>query len=144
MSYINAYTKRLYGTTVGDQAARAQLGTSNQSELETLTVSATANARSFKGPQRNGHFSMHIRNGTASGATSNLTLWYSNLPNPDPAVDTDWVQDTTFTTIDLTVANTSYFINVGNVNAEHVRLKPNVATSAGSMYAWVRVEGVEV
>lgn len=145
MSFINAFTKRIYGGTVGaDQAARAQMGTSNQSILETLTVSATANARAFKGPQRNGHFSAHIRNGAASGATSAITLWYSNLPNPDPAVDTDWVQDTTFTTIDMTVANTSYFVNVGNVNAEWVRIKPSVVTSAGSMYAWVRTEGVEV
>ena len=86
-----------------------------------------------------------VRNAEGGVTTSALTLWYSNLPNPDPTVDSDWVQDTTFTTIDLTVAATSYFVNVGNVNAEWVRVKPSVVTSAGTgIYVWVRSEGVEV
>lgn len=132
--------RRLYGVSSdADTRARA---TSESVQLvgETLAISATANARRFKGPKDGGHFSLFFRNLGASGATSALTLWYSNLPDPDPTDDTHWVQDTTFTTIDLTVANTSYFYNIGNVFAEWFRIKPVVAASAGALVCWARIE----
>lgn len=141
MSYINQYTKRIYGGP-GDQAGRTLTGMNSQTLPELLVVSATLNARKFWGPIKNGHLSIHLANITASGATSTFTVWYSNLPEPDPAVDAHWVQDTSIAAVDLTiVANT--FINIGNVDACWVRLKPNVVTSAGTVWCWVRAEGVD-
>ena len=140
---LSPIVKRLYGGG-SDQAARTtQPSEANSRVGEALVVSTTANARMFKGPQQNAHFSIHVRNLTASGAASTITWWYSNLPNPDPAVDSDWVQDTSITAIDLTVANATYMVNVGNVNAEWIRVKPSVAVSAGTLYAYTRVEGVD-
>jgi hypothetical protein len=131
---------RLFGGAA-DTDGRQEATSQTQRNAELLTVSATANARMVKGPKTNGHFSYHLRNVTASGATSAFTVWYSNLPDPDPTLDADWVQDTTITSVDLTVvANT--FINVGNVNAEWVRFKPVVVTSAGTITLFVRVEGI--
>lgn len=140
MSSPTSHVRRTYGVSSNaDDRARAT-NESQQLLGETLTVSATANARRFKGPKRGGHFSLFTRNLGASGATSLLTLWYSNLPDPDPAVDSHWVQDAAFTAIDLTVADTSYFHNVGNVYAEWIRVKPVVASSAGALVQWMKTE----
>jgi hypothetical protein len=64
------------------------------------------------------------------------------LPNPDLTSDADWVQDTTVTSIDLSVvANT--FVNVGNVNAEHVMVKVLRTSGTISLIVWARAEGVD-
>jgi hypothetical protein len=139
MSYIGSDAIRIYGCA--DQQTRSHSDPNSQTVPETLTVSATANARKFKGPKRNGHLSIQWTNVTASGATSAATVWYSNLPEPDPTVDAHWWQDTGITSIDLTTTATVTFVNLGNVFAEWVRIKPNVVTSAGTAYCWVRVEG---
>ena len=139
MSVSNVMVYRLYGGAA-DTDGRQVAGSTSQRVAEALTVSATANARMFHGPKVNGHWSAFIRNVSASGATSALTVWYSNLPDPDPTSDADWVQDTSITSIDLTVVGNT-FLNVGNVNAEWIRFKPNVATSAGTIFAFIRVEG---
>lgn len=146
MSYIQTQSKRIYGGKVsqGDASALAQFNATNQLDGEPLQVSTTANNRRLKGPKRTGHFSYFVRNGAASGAGSTFTVWYSNLPDPDPTNDTHWVQDASIASIDLTVANTSYFVNVGNVFAEWIRFKPSVLVSAGDLVVWSRVEGVEV
>ena len=141
MSYINAFVRCIFGRTVGpDQAARAMAGSNAQTVQE---QSAVAVSRVMKGPQRNGHFSFHVSVGAGSGPTGTLTVWYSNLPNPDPDTDAHWVQDTSIVAIDLAVvANT--FVNVGNVNAEHIRFKANRTAGTIALWLWARVEGVEV
>lgn len=141
MALTNSTVKRIYGGAA-DQGGRNTADNTTQRVPELLVVSATANARMIKGPKNNGHFSFFLRNVAASGATSAFTVWYSNLPDPDPTSDADWVQDTSITSIDLTlVANN--FVNVGNVNAEWIRFKPVVVTSAGTMFMFTRVEGVD-
>lgn len=138
------YSRRTYGVSSIEDERNRSTNETSQAQAETLSVSATANNRRFRMPRGGGHFSLHTRVGSASGATSALTVWYSNLPNPDVTDDTHWVQDTSITAIDLTVANTTYFHNVGNVYAEWIRIKPVVASSAGTMYQWLRVEGAEI
>ena len=136
---VNHTTYRIYGGAA-DTDGRQQASDTTQRQPETLQVSATANARMFKGPKANGHWSMFFRNVTASGATSTLTIWYSNLPNPDPTSDADWVQDASIAAVDLTaVGNT--MLNVGNVNAEWIRVKPVCVTTAGTCFAYIRSEG---
>jgi len=140
MSYIGSYSRMLYGGAAGDDPlARASGGSKHQNIAESIT---TTTRRTMKGPQRNGHFSFHVKNGTGSSPVGNLTVWYSDLPNPDVTSDADWVQDTTITAIDLSVvANT--FVNVGNVNAEHVMLKVTRTSGTVSIVVWARVEGVD-
>lgn len=141
MSYINSFVKCVFGRTVGpDQAARAMSGSNGQTMKE---QSAVAVSRAIKGPQRNGHFSFHYSIGAGSGPTGTLTVWYSNLPDPDPSVDAHWVQDTSIAAIDLAVVANG-FVNVGNVNAEHIRFKANRTAGTVELFLWARVEGVEV
>lgn len=141
MSYINSYVKCLFGRTVGaDQAARAMSGSNAQTVGENVT---STTSRSTKGPQGGDHFSYHLKVGAGSSPVGTLTVWYSNLPEPDPAVDAHWVQDTDIGSVDLSVvANT--FVNVGNVYAEHVRFKVTRSSGTLNVLLWVRAEGVEV
>jgi hypothetical protein len=140
MSYIGSYARMLFGGTVGgDQPGRASGGSAHQNISESVVATTR---RSIKGPQRNGHYSLHVKNAAGSAPVGNLTVWYSNLPNPDLTSDADWVQDTTVTSIDLSVvANT--FVNVGNVNAEHVMVKVLRTSGTISLIVWARAEGVD-
>lgn len=140
MSYIGSYARMLYGgSATADANARASGGAQHQNILESVILTQR---RTMKGPTRNGHFSLHVKNGAGSSPVGNLTVWYSNLPNPDASADTDWVQDTTITTVDLSiVANT--FINVGNVNAEHVMVKVTRTSGTIALVVWARSEGVD-
>lgn len=141
MSYINSFVRCLFGRTVGaDQAARANSGSNGQRVKEQVAVTTS---RAMKGPQRNGHFSYHLQVGTGSSPVGTLTVWYSNLPEPDPTSDADWVQDTGIASVDLSVAANT-FVNVGNVNAEHVRFKVTRTSGTLELSLWARVEGVEV
>lgn len=141
MSYINAYVKCIFGRDLaGDQAARAMSGKTAQTQVENV---AATTSRKMKGPQRNGHFSYHLSVAAGSSPVGTLTVWYSNLPDPDETNDAHWVQDTSIASVDLSVvANT--FVNVGNVNAEHVRFKVTRSSGTIALYLWARVEGVEV
>ena len=141
MSYINSFVKRLFGGTVGaDQAARAQTGTSSQLIGENITATTS---RKTKGPQRNAHLSYHGVIGAGSAPSATLTVWYSNLPDPDETNDAHWVQDTTIAAQSLNAAG-SFFGNLGNVNAEHVRFKVTYTSGTINLVLWVRSEGVEV
>lgn len=131
---------RVFGGATTDQATRASGNTSDQAVGEVLAVATTS--RKVKGPRRNGHFSYHLSVTEASGGASALTVWYSNLPDPDPDVDAHWVQDTTIGSIALT-ATATFFGNVGNVNAEWVRYKAVVAGDTASAFLYHRSEGSE-
>ena len=140
MSYINSYVKCLFGRTVSpDQAARALAGSAAQTLGENITATTS---RKTKGPQLNGHYSYHAIVGAGSSPVGTLTIWYSNLVDPDETNDAHWVQDAAIASLDLSVvANT--FVNVGNVNAEHVRFKVTRTSGTINLVLWVRSEGVE-
>lgn len=140
MSRVGSYVRMLFGGAVGDDPiARASVGPNHQNIFENIT---TTTSRVTAGPQRNGHMSFHIRVNTGSSPVGTLTVWYSNLVDPDPATDGHWVQDTAIAAIDLSVvANT--FLNVGNVNAQHVRLKATRTSGTIALNVFSRVEGVD-
>jgi hypothetical protein len=131
---------RVFGGATTDSSARSSTNPSDQGVGELLSVGTTA--RRVKGPKKNGHFGYHARVTSAAGAASAMTVWYSNLPSPDPTADADWVQDTTITSLDMT-ATGGTFVNVGNVNAEWIRFKAVVAVSTGNFYLYYRAEGSE-
>ena len=141
MSYINSYVKCLFGRTIAaDQAARALAGSAAQTLGENVAVTTS---RKTKGSQRNGHYSYRAIVGAGSSPVGTLTIWYSNLVDPDVTNDAHWVQDAAIASLDLSVvANT--FVNIGNVNAEHVRFKVTRSSGTINLVLWVRSEGVEV
>lgn len=126
------------GMPSGDIQVQQAAGPTNAGVTE-VVVPGTQR-RAFIGPKVNGHFSLHVFVDSAGGATSAMTVWYSNHPNPSLASDNDWVQDTTIGTIDLTVTGGKFF-NVGNVDPEWVMIKSVVVTSNASLRAFARVEG---
>lgn len=140
MSYIGSYVRMLFGGAIGDdQNARSSAGSKHQNIGENIAVTTS---RLFHGPQVNGHYSLHVKVAAGAAPVGTLTVWYSNLPNPDPTADADWVLDASVTSIDMAVvANT--FVNVGNVNAQHVRLKVTRASGTINLIVWVRAEGVD-
>ncbi len=138
MSNVTSTVHRIFGHP--DAIGRLNVEANGQTLAETLAVGTTA--RRFRGPKANGHFSIHARVASAAGATSVLTFWYSNLPDPDVDTEGHWVQDTGIADIDLTSVATN-FVNVGNVNAEWIRAKAVVATTTGTAYMYTRVEGVD-
>ena len=141
MSYINAFVKCMFGRTVGpDQAARSMSGSNAQTVGENITATTS---RVTKGPQRNGNFSYHAIVGAGTLPVGTLTVWYSNLPAPDPDDDDHWVQDTSISALDLSMAGGT-FVNVSVVNAEHVRFKVTVTSGTINLVLWSRTEGVEV
>ena len=134
---VTGYTSyRLFGGA-SDQSGRESGDATNQRVPE--TVSATT-SRKMRGPKANGHFAVMMRVTSAFGASSLATVWYSILPDPDETSDADWVQDSNITAVDLTATGNT-LLNVGNVNAEWVRLKVVRATSDGALWAYGRVEG---
>lgn len=141
MSYIGSDVIKVFGdplipaadggTPFPNQSPAAQL------DGETLAVATTS--RKVKGPQRGGHFSFFGRVTEASAGASSLTVWYSNLPEPDATNDAHWVQDATIGSIALT-AVASFFNTVGNVYAEWVRFKCVVAGDTADLVLWYRSE----
>jgi hypothetical protein len=105
--------------------------------------SITANcSRMVRGPRANGHYSAQVIVGAGSAPVATLTVWYSNLPDPDPTNDAHWVQDANITGINLaTVVNT--MINVGNVNSEWVRFKVAYTSGTVSLILYSRSEGAD-
>lgn len=93
MSYIGSFTRRIFGH--GNQVDPSGI---NQNKEETF---AATTSRVMKGPRVGGHFSFHAKVGAGAGGPAGaLTVWYSNLPNPNPDTDADWVQDSAIASID--------------------------------------------
>lgn len=137
MNVVNSESIRVYGGNTGD-VSPAQPNT--QATTEVLAA-GTVYRRRIKGPKANGHFSLHVIVDAAGGASSAMTVWYSNLPDPSVASDADWVQDATVGTIDLTALG-GVMKNVGNVDAEWIMVKAAPLTTNASLRAFARVEGV--
>jgi len=135
MSQFNSIPTRIFG---GDPLVPASPSNQRVPELLTATTS-----RKIKGPQRVGHFCYHAQVAAGTTPVGTLTVWYSNLPNPDETSDADWVQDASIASLDLSVvANT--FINVGNVFAEYIRFKVTRTSGTISLILHAKVEGVSV
>jgi hypothetical protein len=138
MAISSTVTIPVYGMA----SQKATTGEALQTVSETLLVSATANSRRAKGPKKGGRWTFHFFNETASGGGSTLSFGYSNLPDPDPTNDAHWV-DSGITAIVLTTTATGTFTATANVEAQWIRFKMNVATSAGKVWGWYNAEGLE-
>jgi hypothetical protein len=126
----------------GKASQQATDGPALQAISETFAVSATANNRRVKGPKKGGRATVHFFNETASGASSALSIGYSNLPDPDPTVDAHWV-DSGITPIVMTTTATGTFTSISGVQAQWIRFKPSVVTTAGKGWLWYDAEGFE-
>lgn len=131
---------RVFGGATTDQATRAGRNPSQQKVGEVVTTSGTF--RKVRGPRGTGHYSYHI-GVTEASAGGGITVWYSNLPNPDETADGDWFQDTTIGTI-ATTAVATFGGNVGNVTAEWVRFKCLPTGDSASVWAYYAAEGREM
>ena len=141
----NATVRRIFGGGSGSTAAAAEKAAqvwqpSNQAQGEALAVGT--HSRRFKGPQRNGQWSYQAKATAAAGATSTLKFYYSNLPDPDPATAAHW-EDSGIVALDLT-STTTDFGSVADKFPEWIMAQAVIANSGGSLYLWVRSEGVEV
>ena len=140
MSILSTIAIPVYGKA----ATQPYSGDTMQAISETFQVSGTANNRMVRGPKKGGRISIHFFNETASGASSTITVQYSNLPNPDPTNDNHWSgNDATFGSVVMTSTATATYFTIDKVFAEWVRFKPNVQTSAGKGWLWYRAEGDE-
>lgn len=102
------------------------------SQGESLAVGTYS--RKVKGNPRSGRYSFTaIPAGTFTGS---LTVWYSSLPNPDPAVAAHWWQDTDLGTLTLT-SGTTLGKAVGNAAVTHIRFSVTVATGTAQLSLWV-------
>lgn len=77
-------------------------------------------------------FSLHIIN---SGLTGTLTIWQSNLPDPDTSSVTDWVENTDVTFTALAGASTE-FINAGNAAARWYMIRYAHTSGTANMEIW--------
>lgn len=127
------------GAAAGDQAARASTNPSTQLVGETLSVAT--HGRRVRGPRSNGLFSYHAAMTAVGGAGSAFTVWYSNLPDPDPAVDGHWV-DSGIAPVALT-ALTPFLGAVTDKLVEWVRYKAVIGTTPGSFWLYHLAEGRE-
>lgn len=139
MSYINSYSKRLFGLSPDLETRAKATGSVNQDLPELVPLGTTA--RKFVGSRGGGGFSIQGYVSGAGGAGSTLTYDYSNLPDPNPASDAHWTA----------TAGTSVITATGPVGIdtlgkgyEWVRVKLVVATSACSLYLWVRSDCTDV
>ena len=90
--------------------------------------------RKLKGPTRTGRYGFTA---IPTGAfTGSLTVWYSHLPNPDPAVAAHWWQDTDIGTVTLT-SGTTVGKCVGNAAAPWIRFSVTTATGTMVLSLWV-------
>jgi hypothetical protein len=136
-------TRRIFGgaeAQVSGRYERPLLNPSNQDTAEQLAVGT--HYRMFPGPRGvGGSWSYHINPTAAAGAASELSFMYSNLPSPDPTNAAHWL-DSGITPIDLT-ATTDTFATVTGKAPVWICAKAVIAVSAGSLWAYVRSEGVE-
>lgn len=149
MARNTSRTRRIFGgsasSTDPDSTSltytRALDNPANQAASETLAV--TTHYRKFPGPSDDsgGVWSYHVNPTSAAGATSTLTFWYSNLPDPDPTNSAHWV-DSGITSIDLTSTNDTFGTATGKFPV-WIMAKAVIATSTGALWAYVRIGGVE-
>lgn len=139
MSYIGAFSKMLFGAD-GTQNARASGGSNHQLIPESIV---TTTSRITKGPQRFGQWSAQLIVGAGTVPVGNLTVWYSNLPAPDPDVDGHWSQILTIAAVDLSVPGTP-FLDISNTFPEWIRFKVTRTSGTINLVLWARANGVEV
>lgn len=137
MSYIGSQTKMLFGGP-GDDLGRASAGANHQLIPELLAAGATI-ARVVVGPQgtASNSYSFHAIVAAGTAPVGTLTVWYSNLPNPDPLVDAHWVQDASVVAIDLAVVANTFKVVVAT--ADHIRFKVARTSGTISLILWVKV-----
>lgn len=149
MARSSSRTRRIFGGKA-PQPTFAQQGTkAYQRELENPTDQDVAETlavgthyRKFPGPAGSGSmWSYHINPTSAAGATSALTFWYSNLPDPDPETAAHWV-DSGIAAIDLTSTADS-FATVVDKAPVWIMAKAVIANSAGQLYGYVRSACIE-
>lgn len=127
------------GSATGDQPARAATNPTVQKIGELLAVATYG--RRARGPRKGGRFSLHGAMTGAAGAGSALTIGYSNLMDPDPTVDGDWV-DSGIAPIVLT--STTPFMSLATDRlVEWVRYKVVIGTTSGSLWLYHLAEGRE-
>lgn len=139
MSINTSVSVLVYGGP-GDQAHRSG-GTNPSAQVVGEPLPVASYGRRVKGPRRNGNYSFHAAASAAGGAGSALSIWYSNLPNPDPDVDAHWV-DSGITPIVLT-STTPFLQTITGKPVEWIRYKVTIATSQGSVWLWHTGEGRE-
>lgn len=132
----------LYGAA-GNKTAQATPDDTIQSLGETLAATKRV---AFKGAQRMGGLSLDLRVDSVSAPTSatGFTVWYSNMPKPSTASDSDWQQDTTLGTVLALTATGKTFVDVSDRRAEWIMLKADVTAGSATVRVFVRREGVEV
>lgn len=140
MSFVGTYAKCLFGRNTGDdQVARSQGGANAQTIKENITATTS---RVIAGPRNApSNMSFHIQVGAGAAPVGTLTIWYSNLPNPDPAVDADWV-DSGIASLDMAVVANTFRV-ITDVYAAHVRLKVTRTSGTIALNVWARIAGVE-
>lgn len=135
--------RRIFGGAQAQESGRYERSLDNptdQAVAETLAVGT--HRRVFRGPRGDGpHWSFHINRVSAAGATSALNFYYSNLPSPDPTNGDHWVASG-ITAVDLTLT-TDILTTTGSVSAEWIKAEAVVVNSSGTLWAYVRVNGVE-
>lgn len=137
MSYVGSQVKMLFGGP-GDDLARASAGSNHQLIPELIAAGAII-GRVITGPQGTAAnaYSFHAIVTAGSAPVGTLTVWYSNLPNPDPNIDAHWVQDAGVVAIDLAVvANTFKTVSA---TADHIRFKVARTSGTISLILWVKV-----
>lgn len=139
MSYIGAFSKMLFGAD-GTQNARASGGANHQLIPESIV---TTTSRITRGPQRFGQWSAQAFVGAGTAPVGTLTVWYSNLPNPNPDLDAHWSPIAGIASIDLAVPATP-FIDIASAFPEWIRFKVTRTSGTISLVLWVRASGVEV
>ena len=135
--------RRIFGggeTQPSGKYDRPLTNPADQAVAETLAVGT--HRRVFRGPRGDGpHWSFHISRVTACGATSALNFYYSNMPNPDPTNADHWVASGV-SAVDLTSA-TDILTSVTSVTPEWIKAEAVVANSSGTVWGYVRVNGIE-
>lgn len=139
MSSINSNVTRVYGGMPASDAGNIQQTASpTTAGIAEVLVPGTYR-RKIMGPKINGLFSIQTFVDSAGGATSAMTIFYSNHPNPSIASDADWV-DSGITALDLT-STAGKFTKVTGTNPEWIMLKVVIVTSNASIRVFTRVEG---
>lgn len=133
MSYIGSQVKMLFGGP-GDDFGRASGGSNHQLIPESIVAST---GRATLGPQNglSNAISVHVIVSAGSSPVGTLTMWESNLPNPDPNNDAHWVQNAGFAAIDLSVVANTFRTVVTSANM--VRFKVTRTSGTISLVVWV-------
>lgn len=130
----------MHSQLFGAHRGQSTLGAARNGE--SLATSGTPYARHTTGPCEGGRYSYTA---IASGTfTATMTIWYSNLPDPDPAVIGDWWQDTSVgSSGTITLAAGTSGASVGNIVAPHVLFRVTVASGTLALSLWYSAEEAE-